>query len=459
LSLLDEDVVLVMNGRSLQGAAAFCAHVAASVRELQGVRVELERILAESDDTVVVQARYYDASPAPRSDRAMWGWRLPISLCEVFRIADGRLVEYRNYVGGELADQLSSRDVAPWPGIAQLVAEQAALRRVATLVARGGKQSEVFDAIVTETAELLGEDVSLLRFGPENARTFLARHGTMDVGDLTAITVSGYGALADRLQSGHPVRIDDYADVSGGGELARRLGVVASAVAPLVVQGAAWGALMVNSRVGLAVGIEDRLAQFADLAATAIANAQSRAELQLLADEQAALRRVAELVARGAATEEVFDQVTSEAERLLGNATTTLLRYSDSGSKGIVLALTSSAGTSDAGLRVTRGDRVPLPGDIGPARVWRTGRASRVDDYQGVAGAEGVRAGVRASVSVPLLIEGRLWGVLIAGSLGPPLPIGTEARLTRFCELVAAAIANAESRSALTASRARIIAT
>ena len=67
----------------------------------------------------------------------------------------------------------------------------------------------------------------------------------------------------------------------------------------------------------LAAGIEDRLAQFAELAATAIANAQSRAELQSLADEQAALRRVAELVARGAATQEVFDQVTDEASRVL----------------------------------------------------------------------------------------------------------------------------------------------
>jgi len=102
-------------------------------------------------------------------------------------------------------------------------------------------------------------------------------------------------------RSGRPGRVDSFAGLSGPGpELARRVGVVASAAAPLVVEGSPWGALVLVSRAApLAAGIEVRLAQFADLAAIAIANAQSRAELQLLADEQGALRRVAELVARG----------------------------------------------------------------------------------------------------------------------------------------------------------------
>jgi GAF domain-containing protein len=147
--------------------------------------------------------------------------------------------------------------------------------------------------------------------------------------------MSEEGALPRVRRSGRPGRVDSFAGLTGPGpERARRLGVVASAAAPLVVQRAPWGALVLVSRgPPLAAGIEDRLAQFAELAATAIANAQSRAELQSLADEQAALRRVAELVARGAATEEVFDQVTVEASRLLDDTPNALERYERSGTE------------------------------------------------------------------------------------------------------------------------------
>jgi signal transduction histidine kinase len=62
-------------------------------------------------------------------------------------------------------------------------------------------------------------------------------------------------------------------------------------------------------------------------------------------------------------------------------------------------------------------------------------------------------------VGVPITVEGRLWGVLmVISTSSQPLPPGTEARLAGFTELTATAIANAEARSALTASRARIVA-
>jgi signal transduction histidine kinase len=377
----------------------------------------------------------------------------------VYRIADGRIVECRNYLGAELADQLSGGDVAPWPGITQLVAEQSALRRVATLVARGPDQIEVFDAVVAETTELFGEDAWLLRFGADDMVTVVALHVAKDVGELTGITLSGDEDVMRRMWSGRPVRVDSFAGRTGtDAELARRLGIAAFAAAPLVVQGATWGALLIISRVGLAVGIEDRLMQFADLAATAIANAQSRAELELFADEQAALRRVAELVAQGAATDQIFDQVTAEASRLLGNAPNALERYERSGAEVVIAAECRLSELAPDDMRYVRGARFAVTGDTGRARVWRTGHATRIDDYEDVAGAETVRAGTRASVSVPIVVEGRLWGVLTAGSLGPPLPSGTEERLTSFCELVAAAIANADSREQLTASRTRIVA-
>jgi signal transduction histidine kinase len=85
-----------------------------------------------------------------------------------------------------------------------------------------------------------------------------------------------------------------------------------------------------------------------------------------------------------------------------------------------------------------------------------------IDDYAGVSGpvAEAARKlGIRAAVGVPVSVEGRLWGVMAVGSSARPLPAGTEARLAGFTELAATAIANAEAQAALTASRARIVAT
>jgi signal transduction histidine kinase len=95
--------------------------------------------------------------------------------------------------------------------------------------------------------------------------------------------------------------------------------------------------------------------------------------------------------------------------------------------------------------------------------VFNTGRSARIDHYtetsSGPLGA-GVRdAGIRSSVATPIIVEGRLWGLTVAGSvLEEPLPPDSEARLAGFTELVATAIANAENRAALTASRARIVA-
>jgi PAS domain S-box-containing protein len=174
-------------------------------------------------------------------------------------------------------------------------------------------------------------------------------------------------------------------------------------------------------------------------------------ERKQLEEEQAALRRVAELVARGAATQEVFDQVTVEASRPLADNVTLLLRYEPSGAEAEVLAASSDSAAP-------RGTRIPVVGDIGIARVWRTGRPARIDHYDGAAGDEVMLGTIGASVSAPIVVEDRLWGVLLAGSPVEPLPAGTEERLAPFCELVGVAIANAEYREQLNASRARIVA-
>jgi signal transduction histidine kinase len=104
------------------------------------------------------------------------------------------------------------------------------------------------------------------------------------------------------------------------------------------------------------------------------------------------------------------------------------------------------------------GLRAPSWGDRVTARVLRTGLPARVDSYEGITGAEpALAAGAVAAVGAPIVVEGRPWGLIAATSPDKPLPSGTEDRLAQFADLVAAAISNAESRSALAASRARIV--
>jgi signal transduction histidine kinase len=200
----------------------------------------------------------------------------------------------------------------------------------------------------------------------------------------------------------------------------------------------------------VAAGAEQRLAQFADLVAAAVAGAQARADLQQLADGQAALRRVAELVARAAPLDQVFSAVATEASTLLGDLAAALLHY-DRPDSGVVVAACHSP--------VPVGLRIPAYDDIGVGRVRRTGRPFRVDSVQDTSAAAIADAVGVTSVAVPVIVEGRVWGTLSTTSEGEPPPAGTEERLAPFAELAAAAIANAENRAKLTASRARVVAT
>jgi signal transduction histidine kinase len=182
----------------------------------------------------------------------------------------------------------------------------------------------------------------------------------------------------------------------------------------------------------------------------------SRDELRRVADEQAALRRVATLVARAAPPEEVLAAVTEEAGRLLGTHHATMSRYDPDGTITVVAAWSSTGAAFPVGTRVSLGGRNLH------TLVFQAGRAARIDDYTGASGPAGEAArefGIRASVGVPVSVEGRLWGVMIVESRAEPLPAGTEARLAGFTELTATAIANAEAQAALATSRARIVAT
>jgi signal transduction histidine kinase len=181
----------------------------------------------------------------------------------------------------------------------------------------------------------------------------------------------------------------------------------------------------------------------------------SRDENRQLADQQAALRRVATLVARAATPSAVFSAVARELAGCLGAPHSTLCRYEPDGS---AILLASYHESAHPNLMV--GMRLPVEGVNVAAQVFRAGSSVRIDRYEKATGAaaEKMRSlGMRAGVGVPIIVGGRLWGAAIVGSSHTLAP-DTEARVSDFTELVATAIANADARAELTASRARIVA-
>jgi PAS domain S-box-containing protein len=186
----------------------------------------------------------------------------------------------------------------------------------------------------------------------------------------------------------------------------------------------------------------------------------SRDKLRELAEQQAALRRVATLVARGASPSEVFAAVADEMAGCLrvNNASVN----SFDGDEVVVLALSHL----DEGMKnkPVVGERHTLEGDNIATRVLQAGRSTRLDssDVQRAPGSIAARLremGLRCTVAVPIVVEGQVWGMAAVGSSAPePLPPDTEARIGDFADLVATSIANAATRAELHASRARIVA-
>jgi signal transduction histidine kinase len=347
-----------------------------------------------------------------------------------------------------------------------LAEEQGALRRVATLVARGAPPGEVFAAVTEEVGRLLG--------------AHFAGMGRFDGGDTVTVlgTWAGEGEqhplvpgpwpleggdLASMIwTTGRSVRIDDYAGVPGPiAEFVReQLGISSSVASPILVEGRLWGTLFIHSKQTqrpFPPDTESRLTGFTELVATAIANAESRASLARLAQEQAALRRVATLVARGVAPEGVFAAIAVEVGQLLPVDSASLCRYDPGG----MVTFAAQWGTVVAHFPV--GSRWALGGHNLATLVLETGRPARIDSYadrsSGPLGASVREAALHSAIATPIYVDGRLWGLIAAGSILPqPLPADTEARLASFTELLATAVANAESRASLAASRARIVA-
>ena len=344
----------------------------------------------------------------------------------------------------------------------RLAAEQAALRRVATLVAKEPAPAEVFAKVAEELAHVLGDvDCSLFRDEGDGTASAVALWGAgvsagIPVG--TRLPLDDDGVIACVLRERRPCRIGDYAAATGAvAQRGQELGVRSAVGCPIVVGGRIWGAMGAARYEPEAFPpeTETRMAQFADLVATAIANAEARTEVERLAEEQAALRRIATLVAEGAPPSAVLDAVAAEMEALLDADQVALNRF-EPGAEILVLA--------HRGLDVARtpvGSRVSTQGESVTATVRRTGRPARMEDFQGADGALAELArstGERSSVGAPIVVDGRLWGIITASWKGEQSPpAATEERMARFAQLLDTAIANADSRDQLTASRVRLL--
>jgi sugar diacid utilization regulator len=164
------------------------------------------------------------------------------------------------------------------------------------------------------------------------------------------------------------------------------------------------------------------------------------AKYRRLAAEQAALRRLATLVARGVEPLEVFGAVAEEMRRCLPADTAGLWRFESDREITLVAAAADPAALA----KWPVGTRTPVEGDTIAALVQRSGRPARIDSYDNVAGPIAARAragGVRAAVGVPIVVDGRVWGLAAVGSVQPgPMPADTEVHVSRFAELIATAL-------------------
>ena len=342
----------------------------------------------------------------------------------------------------------------------ELLDEQAALRRVATLVASESSPERLFAVVAEQVARVFNVPlVRLVRYESDGLGAELIGGWGESMDPLAIGTrwrLDGPGVLASVWRSGRPARLDDYTKVPGeAAAVVRQAGMRSAVASPISVEGHLWGAIAVLApvRAPIPESTEVRLADFTELVATAIANAKSRAEVAAsetrargLADEQAALRRVATLVAHESSPDEIFAVVAEEVAEVLHVPIVALARYQPDGS-----AIEIVAGWSESEFPIPIGTPLLLDGPSHIAEVWETGRPARLEDSADLPGqvVEAMRqAGLRSGAASPIIVEGKVWGAMGVGLPGE-LPVGIEARLADFTELVSTAIANSEARQSL----------
>jgi signal transduction histidine kinase len=357
----------------------------------------------------------------------------------------------------------------------RLTGELAALRHVATLVAEGSSLSDLFAAVARAVAQAIEADaISVERVDADRSTTVIASLDApkFPIGSRWRLDESGLHAPL--VSSGRPVRVDDVSVLDGPMGRAVSDSEIRSVVAaPIVVHGAVWGVMWVGGKRDepLAAATETRLRDFTELAAVAVANAESRNRLRRLADSEASLRRVATLAAEGATPAELLAAVADEAARILDGSTVAIVRYEPDDSFHVVAA------HKDPVLEV--GSRWPVQQGGLAAAVRETRAPVRIDDVADGRGtvAEAMRAaGLASAVGAPIVVDGSVWGMIVVGlrqrrgalprftawytsrMLSSSVPAEEiESRLASFTELAGTAISRAQAQSELIASRARIV--
>ena len=260
---------------------------------------------------------------------------------------------------------------------------------------------------------------------------------------MSGIVVRGLAAVTDFVKEttdARPgLRIDhERVFVEAGDTIVTEVRMSDTAVDPATGSGAPAASLcglyrVTDGRIAEWRVYQDPLAE--DLASAA---------LMTIAAEQSALRRVAELVARHAPADEVFDLVTEELSRLLNVDIVRTVRFEPDGTATIL----ASRGTSPA---LPPGMNVAIPRGTIVDQVLRTGRPARVERYERVPGPVGdvLRTeGARSAAGGPVLVDGRVWGAMVVGfSTGEPPPAGAEQRVAEFAELVSTAISNVAAQA------------
>ncbi|MET0810453.1 MAG: GAF domain-containing protein, partial [Thermoleophilaceae bacterium] len=292
---------------------------------------------------------------------------------------------------------------------AVLAEEQAALRRVATLVARDVPPDELFAAVAREAGGLLGADLAgMIRYELDATVTPVATWAAdgehPPVPDRWATEEGDPTTMIG--ETGRPARIDDWTAVPGpiAAFVRDELLVRCSVGSPIIVEGRLWGALGVHSRQSgaLAADTEARLQNFTELVATAISNVQARAEMQRLADEQAALRRVATLVARESPPAAIFAAVAEEVAGLLDVDAIRIVRYEDDATVMVI------AEWGELGAAFPVGFRLPLGGANIASQMLRTERPVRIETAEatGAVGDYARSMGSRSAVGAPIVVDG-----------------------------------------------------
>lgn len=297
-------------------------------------------------------------------------------------------------------------------------------------------------ATVEWTAEGLDAEVAALVSGGEVLAAVGYPDGTVPVAELVAVTpgvggeltVPGLGTCsATSVRLEHPPR---------GTLVVGRCGSGLSTEETSLLRGIAHASAITMRMLRL----------LGDERAAREEGARRQTQLERLVAEQAALRRVATLVAHGASPPEVFSAVAAEVRVLLGADVASIMRF-EPDRTAIVLAA--------VGFEAPLVRRWKIEPPLAIETVYRTGRPARADDYAPSVGetrASLRQEGLRSAVASPIVVGGSLWGAVTASTRHDPLPADTEQRIVDFTELVATAIANADDRAELTASRARIVA-